>query len=324
MKQENLLRYAVILCLVIFGISYLFLAVYHSEFLLLNTVVHEDGNLTLLQTMFTFDHFLGQLPMVIMFSLFLPGAFLLYGSRIDKTKLNKPKLKKIIVALTIISVIFLLIIFTASINRVGLDETLKVLSQSRENPVTYQHGGNWKMMFFSNIILFFVTLLYAGIIRIILLKQQPQTQKLAKAYILIGVFIFIILSIIFKVNSGVFTNSRWLAHGVRELLTNGFITFPLVFGLLYQIESKFNKPQKKNGPTPLLYLLFIITFVLVAYNLIALINIDISGVAQAPIFAKQGKLSIPYLAFFHFFEHILDYFYIALLSSIIYIIALLK
>ncbi|MBS1266154.1 MAG: hypothetical protein MAG795_00119 [Candidatus Woesearchaeota archaeon] len=324
MKQENLLKYAVLIALVVFIISYGYLAFYHSQPFLFNKVVHEDGKLTLLETIFTFDHFLGQLPMIFLFSFFIPGSFLLFGSEIDKGKLNKPKLKNLLLLLSFIAIVFLLVVFAASINRVGLDETIKAIFQFRENPTTYQYGGNWKMMFFSNIILFFSTLLISAFVRVVLLKQQPKKQKLAKTYILIGIVIIILLSILFKINMQVFTKPRWLAHSVRELLTNGLITFPLVFGLFYFIETKYNKPKKLKKATPWLYFIFIITFVLVAYNLVALINVDISGVAQAPDFAKQGKLSVPYLAFFHFFEHVLDYIYITILSSILYIFALIK
>jgi hypothetical protein len=67
----------------IFLISYLFLACYHQNPNIFNVIIHENGRLTLLETIFTFDHVLGQLPMIFLFPFFLVGAYFLSGPEFE-------------------------------------------------------------------------------------------------------------------------------------------------------------------------------------------------------------------------------------------------
>ncbi len=51
------------------AISYGYLAAWHGDLWLWNTVVHENGRLTLLGSLFYFDHFVALVPMVTLFAL---------------------------------------------------------------------------------------------------------------------------------------------------------------------------------------------------------------------------------------------------------------
>ncbi len=65
--------------IVYFVISYYYLVLWHHKLFIWVTVIHENGRLTLLGSLFYFDHFVACVPMVTLFALCAAGGFFLGG-----------------------------------------------------------------------------------------------------------------------------------------------------------------------------------------------------------------------------------------------------
>ena len=62
--------------------AFVILCVHHGTAWPWNTVVHEDGRRTLLETIFYFDHALGELPLDLLLSAAVAGAAIAFRTRL--------------------------------------------------------------------------------------------------------------------------------------------------------------------------------------------------------------------------------------------------
>ena len=83
------LRILIIMPIVTYVISYLYLAYYHGKILVFNTIVHEGGTYTLLQDIFYASHFLGHIPVHTMIAFLFIGSYLCLSGFNSNTYLNK-------------------------------------------------------------------------------------------------------------------------------------------------------------------------------------------------------------------------------------------
>jgi len=118
------------------------------------------------------------------------------------------------------------------------------------------------------------------------------------------------------VTAFVWSDPRYLAHSVRELLTFPLTYYPIPLYFFLNVEEKKGDVSRKlYGPLVLLAVVFIGLFFYQAY--VPLIQ-GIGELAQKPAFAKGGELSIFYLLLSHYFEHFLDTIFFTLLCLILF------
>jgi hypothetical protein len=99
--QINLFALATILLCIpsaYFVFSYCYLISWHRKSSLWDVIVHENGRLTLLGSLFHFDHFVACIPMVNFFALCAAGGFAL-GSNVPSTEIATYPLTGIPIAL---------------------------------------------------------------------------------------------------------------------------------------------------------------------------------------------------------------------------------
>ncbi|MFQ6104616.1 MAG: hypothetical protein ACE5OP_10030 [Candidatus Glassbacteria bacterium] len=335
---RHLSFHPLILCLIpaaVLTVSYIYLAFFHGTPFLLFKTIHENGRLSLLETIFFFDHFLGMLPTSVFFSLFCAGTFLLFQR---KESTNSPTLgihiktlKNRFRLLAIIGVLILVLTFLGSLSQVGWSGTLEFLLQYKERDGISSYGGTWKMLFPSNLTLMFIAVAMPFYLRTLIYRQGYRTKASGAYLIAFALLFFISLSLVFSVDRECFQNQRWLAHSMREIATYPLTVFPLVFGILFFTENRLfpgpaDRSQSLHGKwriTTHAYLWPLLAALLIVYQLIALHGTSISKLAQKPSFSAE-PLPILYLLFFHYFEHILDYIFISLWSVIIYIFMILR
>ena len=122
----------------------------------------------------------------------------------------------------------------------------------------------------------------------------------------------------------VWTDPRYLAHSVRELLTFPLVYYPVpLFFMMKDADADPNteKVPKGRDLTSLKIFLLLCTVIFVAaigYQSYIPLKQGIGELAQKPAFAKGGKLGIPYLLASHYFEHFLDAVYFSLLCLLLY------
>jgi hypothetical protein len=301
-------------------IAYAYLAFWHRTPLLWNILIHENGRLTLGDSIFYFDHFLGCVPMIVTFSLCIAG-----GLSVGKTssyKSNYSRSGKIAAFLLIASILLVVASFAASIHTVGWDRTLDYALQRIERDGVLSKGGNWNQQLLSNIPIALGAVGLSSAFSVFITKQ-PQLKKdkwpvPGVTYIILALVITLVISAFTFPGWQAFINPRWVAHSIREMATYPLTGIPIgvtagiiVDRLVCKCDRYQVTPRKSS------IALIIAGLIILAVQLAYLNNVDILAIAQKPAFAEEG-LSIAYLLFSHVFEHLLDFLLVAMLTGGLY------
>jgi hypothetical protein len=303
-----------------FVASYVFLAWWHKKTFLLNTLIHENGRLTLAGSMFYFDHFVACVPMIALFSLFAAGGLALSGHK--HVDVNTARSKRAAALLLGVAVIMITGAFFASLYTVGTERTLDYAFQRIERDGVTSPGGNWNQLQLSNIPIVLGTL---GVSSALLMnlagyRKRYDRRLAAGGWICVGfaVVLMIALSIALFPGWSAFLNPRWMAHSIREIATYPITGIPIALVAIILVESYISGVRTWTIRIRYTNIILIGTAVVILISqLIWIMNVDILAIAQKPSFSAEG-LSIGYLLTSHVFEHFLDFVLIALLSAGIY------
>ncbi len=319
LKLESLLAilfsFPVAYCL----ISYLYLAAWHRSFWLWDKVVHENGRLTLLGTIFYFDHFLGCVPMVVLFALCTAGGFALAN---DPSRSADPlRARAMATKLLVGCAAFILLAFILSLATVGWQRTLDYALQRIERDGVLSAGGNWNQLQLSNIPIALGVLALCIAVRC---EQGSHSKRrdgsVAWAVAAVGLATVLCVGITALNWCGWrgFLNPRWLAHGLREVSTYPLTGIPIALAGVVLVETHLCGTSKLRVRPNLQGLVLLgIGFAIVFAQLLVLRSADVLSLAQRPSFAPNG-LSISYLLFSHVFEHFLDFVLIGPLAGGLY------
>jgi hypothetical protein len=207
----------------------------------------------------------------------------------------------------------------------GAEETFSFISQQKQNPRVYIQGGSWNLHLPSSHLLIFLIPVYLFVIRKVW-KRDVQPNWSGAPYFFFGLFLLFFGTLIF--NRGklapfitVWSDPRYLAHSVRELITFPLTYFPLP--LFFIFSAGKNSPDFRPNSRNRKMLSFIIAAAVIflvglAYQSCQSFSAGIGELAQKPAFAHGDKLGIPYLLASHFFEHFLDTAYFTLLCLLLY------
>src|SRR5436305_14955709 len=103
------------------ALAYACLVSTHGRVWLMDTCVHENGRLTLAGTLFYFDHFLGGLPMILLFALCAAGGFAL-GARAPGP-VSSPRARSLALNLLVPLPALLGLVFLAAVRVAGWERT---------------------------------------------------------------------------------------------------------------------------------------------------------------------------------------------------------
>jgi len=303
-----------------FVISYAYLALWHRKLFLWDTVIHENGRLTLLGSLFYFDHFLGCVPMVILFSLCTVGGFAI-GSRASSSA-DVLRTSFVAVVLLLVSFLFVLLAFFASLYMVGWHRTIEYVFQRIERDGVMSKGGTWNVLQLSNIPIALVAIGASSS----LVSYARWADSSGDTNLIIGGITCIAVAAILCVGISTlnwcgwqsFLNPRWLAHSTREVVTYPLTGLPIALTSVLLVELYISGTNTYTVGPPLLSLMLIGTSVVIVIGQLMLLkNVDVSAMAQKPSFSRGG-LSIPYLLCSHVFEHFLDFVLMGSLTGGLY------
>jgi len=300
-----------------YAISYVYLAYYHGSLNLFQTVVHEGGTHTLLETIFYAPHFLGHVPVYTVLALYFTGVCLAY--REGDSRAVRP-----MGVLWGLLLIFLLAgSFMLSIKHFGSEYTYSYILQSRQSVSRYEPGGAWNLHLPSTVLLFFFIPVYIYCLKIFFGKSIGKSSH-GNIYIILSILFFLFMTVLVNHNLKtpflIWENPRYLGHSVRELATFPVTYFPIVlfFFLKKEPSSEAVSPLQKKRQQRLIPGLFCIFLLGLGYQVIVSLSAGIGTLAQKPSFARDGNLGILYLLSSHFFEHVLDMIYFILLCLLLF------
>lgn len=304
--------------------AYVYLAVWHGKPWLLTTLIHENGRLTLAESLLYYDHFLACVPMIFFFTLCAAGGF----------ALGAPPLAGVIpararsVALNVLLPIplFLGIIFAASVLKAGMQRTLDYSLQWIERDGVLSPGGSWNQLQLSNLPIALGTIAAAfalGRSWSAAHDQSARGMTRAGLAFVIGAFTFAGgLSLLWWPGGEAFLNPRWLAHSIREQATYPLTAIPIALASILAAHAYLARRPTRSAVVhlrlPLLSLVLLgLGIAVLVGQLLVLRRTDVLAIAQKPAFAPEG-LSVGYLLASHVFEHFLDFVFIVPLSVGLY------
>lgn len=312
-----------LLCLplLVYILSYLYLAWYHGEIFIFNTIVHEGGTYTLLLDIFYASHFLGHVPVHTMLALVFMGSYFAFTGYPHPSYTNK---KMAILAGSL--VFFLVGSFVLSLAVFGSKDTIDFIAQRKQQATgMYVQGGSWNLHLPSSQLLFLFVPVYVFVI-LKIFKRGVRLKRKGLYWIASGGILFFFFTFAFNLGNlipiiSVWNDPRYLAHSVRELMTFPLIYFPLPLYFILENDKEQSRGKENNhGYKPGIFIMVLAAFFLLClfYQSWRSLSAGIGGMAQKPSFARGGTLGIPYLFSSHYFEHFLDTVYFTLLCLIFY------
>jgi hypothetical protein len=300
-------------------VAYTYLAIWHGEACLWNRVVHENGRLTLLGSIFYFDHFLGCTPMVLLFALCIAGTCSVRTARVSPAAEGNRRLGPILVGA---AGLFFILSLVASLHTVGWQRTFEYFFQSIERDGVTSKGGNWNQLLLSNIP---ISLGAIAVCNMLVPGKMPGVERGGERQRLYG-FLLIVGAAVFLIGLtswswpgwSAFWNTRWLGHSLRELATYPLTGVPVAVAAVIFTEYWMSgvRVWVLEISRPSIILISVASAIAVV-EWFAVRQADVLAVAQRPHFAPAG-LSIGYLLSSHVFEHSLDVFFLGVLSAACY------
>lgn len=301
----------------VFLASYCFLSHVHRKWNVFPVIVHENGKYTLLQTIFYFDHVLREMPIAILMSLSLAIAFYLH-SPLTKSKME-PVAKRIYRNSFLLTIFLTVTVIAAAIYQNGVRSAALDLFQFRTRDELLEYGSHWHFHLLHTVYFFVASLAVVQICRRLAppwLEMNPHGKSLLVYWILF----FTGLTVLFVPSLLPFSDARYLAHQMREIVTHSLTTLPLALATMLFYENRLDesvRPDLKTGTLRWGNYLLPIVVAIPLFIFHRLSGVDILSIAQK-------KTGMGALLAFHFFEHLIDSILVASLSLFLYLFLIRK
>lgn len=302
--------------------SYVYLGFYHQKILLFNTVVHENGKNTFLETTFFASHFLGHIPVITVVALLFVGWYFVLFSESAENKIFKSHIKPFLVGYMCI---FLILSLLLSVSHFGFEDTYAFILQKKQSEIVYTQGGSWNLHLPSTILLILFIPVYlitaAYFLKIKISISKKYIEYLVSSVVLIFLITFYLNGNIVNTFLYVWADPRYLSHSVRELATFPLTYFPVVLYIFSRVKKDSDVTSWKDF-SKIVRMIYIcalaIFFIGFLYQVMSALTNGIGNLSQKPEFVKGDSLPVSYLLAFHYFEHFMDTIYFILLSLFIY------
>lgn len=309
------LGFFLIFPILVLTFSYFYLCLEYSKLNLLFEIIHENKKYTLVETIFYFDHFVREIVICVMMALSIAVAFYMFSPL--KGNINLHLVEKIF-KFSLFLALFLILgsVIGATVNS-GIKSTLLNLFQFKTTDTLISYGSHWNFHLLHVVFVQLVTLSLSFFYRGYTGLSCGKANKNSFLYSGIWILLFLLFTIIFTPSLKPFSDTRYLAHQFREIVTHLTVTIPVAFASLIFVESKLTQHSFSGNYSiglikkAVSYLFY--TSMIPIFILIQLQGRDIMS-------AAQKKSSYLDLLAAHYFEHMIDYFFVAFLSVALYML----
>ncbi|MGH7197543.1 MAG: hypothetical protein ACREH5_02220 [Candidatus Omnitrophota bacterium] len=294
--------------------AYFYLAYEHSTLALWGRVVHENGKVTLSETIFYADHFVREILVCVLSGSIIAFAFLLHAPAAPRTVIRPLRRTASIFFLS--ALIFLAVAVLAAVWKKGAGHVWQDLLQFRIREGEISFGSHWKGHFLHVLFIFVFSIGLSFLYRGAAGRPVIGPGRQASALILVWASLFLVLELVFSGAGEALSAPRYLAHELREIVTHAGITAPLCFAVLLRAErgpqEERDGPDAVHGELVLKALFcFFIAFLIPVFICLQLKGVDVLSLAQ-----KQTNFFD--LLASHSFEHTLDYVFTPLIALAAY------
>jgi hypothetical protein len=257
-----------------------------------NTIVHENGKRTLLETVLYFEHALGEAPLEVLLGGAVAGAMLRYA---------KPAPRKS--ASTIGALILLVagldaLLFAGAWQAVGYKSARQFLLQYHtRDGAPLEFGSHWRYHLLSEASLMFLPAAIAPLLS----PGRGSRRVLAASWVAFGMG-----CLIFGMSGASFLDPRYLGHQARETFTHALVTIPLALSLCLAISESTETPVRRGW-----------SFAAAGFAL--LVVYQVVGVLASGSRDHAQTREMTRVICSHFFEHTLSYLVVPLHALLFYL-----
>lgn len=292
----------------VLAVALLWLAAEHRTLALWDVVVHESGRHTLGRTVLYFRHFLREIPTLIAMTLFLLAA---YGvPEISPAMRRRARQRTGVHGMWLAAAGFLAAIaFGATAFEDGATAAWANLAQFYTRDDMTQYGSHWRFHWLSTIWIAMAAPLVAGAASRWFGAPPPGSLRQRRLLRAAAWTWFLGLTVVFVPTAEPFLDPRYIGHQAREILTHGLVTLPLSLGLIAWMMRRHGVQGRGWGSAAELSPLALVAFIGIPLFLgAATVFGDVMESGQ-----RGGGLAAMVAA--HFFEHTLDYVFVAMCSA---------
>jgi hypothetical protein len=284
--------------------AYGWLALDHGRLALWSTQVHENGRLSLGQTVFYFGHFMREVPVDVALALFLAAGFA--GARRDLGGPCVPRAATRAWTVSAAAALFVGLAFAFAAAQNGADSALADLLQYRTREAVSVYGSHWHYHWLSTLWLGLAAPLAA---RVALgrVNHDPLAGMVGPlTWIAWGYFVA--MTAVWGLTEEVFTSVRFAGHQAREIATLAVVTTPLTLGVLWCMTGRQSAALTSLVPTRATWLRVSLMVVIVVWLAVVMASGDVMSEGQS-----DNGLAAMVAA--HVFEHGLDHVLVPLAAA---------
>ena len=284
-----------------------------------NRIVHEDGQHTLLGTIFYFEHATRELVLDAVLALAIAGAV----RHFYPPSPGNDATARVRIGLAVASVATLAVILggTAWLNAFGPSygaeargqSILDNLAQYPTRPgAPFAWGAHWRYHLIERFVEVMLAFCVAGLLW--LRDGRPASASRGARLYAVALVVFAAATAIFGVTAQPFTDPVYLGHQLRELVTHVPVTLPLALGACFVLARRFSASEPGMRSRLSAWPIFAaggLAAICGAYVLVG------SVLLKAQSYGQKKMLSE--LVFPHFFEHSLGYIFVCALAGFVYL-----
>lgn len=275
-----------------------------------HAVVHEDGQRTLLQTVFYFEHAARELPPDLLLAMAVAGAMRHFHPRDHTGWPGGATARQTVVVVAVLVVILGGTWWTAG-GRAVLDN----LSQLHTRPgAALEWGAHWRYHLIERAVLVLTAFTTAACLRYVRGGDLRAPAAKRPGLYAVTLLLFLALTLVFRPTTEPFTDARFLGHQARELMTHGLVTFPLAIGaclgLATSPASRSSGDTRRARPPWLVWTSALLALAGGAFLLVASLATGATAQGQSSDLAR--------LVFPHFAEHSLGYLLVPAVAALLY------
>ncbi len=292
--------------------SYGFLAARHQTWNLFPVVVHENGQRTLLETIFYFRHFLRELPVCVFLAAAVAIAAAWHSPLGALTEASRATARRAHRRLGLGLVAGLALVLGIVWWREGANVVLAELMQDHTRGEVREFGSHWRYHWLHLVDALPFCFGLALVVRGLTGAGAPNAAALRLA----GGWIVAFLAVTVVTGSPLpaFTNPLYLAHQAREIETHRVLTLCLALGTLWWLERRLGAAAGAFQSRLCWRGLAVIAVatLLPLWIMWRLRQVDVPSLALR-------KSDLRELAAAHHFEHCLDYAFVAAFAAWLYL-----
>lgn len=291
----------------VLGTAGAWLATAHGTPALWNVVVHESGRYTLGQTVFYFEHFLREVPTLLAVALFVVAAYGVPAIPASERPRAR-RMAKVYASGILLAAGMVVFAFQIVAAEDGAFAAWRNLMQYHTRDELVSYGSHWRFHWLSTLWLGLATALCAQIAARWFGAPLPGEAHARRVIGAIAWGWFLGLSLIFVPTPEPFLDPRYIGHQAREILTHSLVTLPLGMGLLAYIFRHHGHRPAGNRPLQSTLSIPAIAAVVAIPAYLGFATVFADALAHGQ---TAGGMAAMVAA--HFFEHVLDYVFVALL-----------